>query len=114
MQINIKLSNSYLREAWNYTKADFELLNNKIEAFSWDTFINDTCTIDQACINFANSFIDFCNKCIRRLKVLIRQNGKLWFNSELKYNIRLRARFRKRYFKTKNRSRSLIIQTSNE
>lgn len=34
-------------------------------------------------------------------QVLIRQNDKPWFNSELRSNIRLRDRFRKKYFKTK-------------
>ena len=62
IQINIKLSNSYCREVWNYKNADFELFNNKVEAFNWDTLINDTFTVDQACTNFTNRYTDFCNK----------------------------------------------------
>ena len=35
-------------------------------------------------------------------RVLIKPNDKPWFNSELRYNIRLRDRLRKRFFKSKS------------
>ena len=101
IQINIKLSNSCYREFWNYKNADFELLNNRIKVFNWDTLINNTRTADKACIIYTNRFIDFCNECISRRKVSIRQNDKPWLNSELRCNIRLRDRLRKGYCKTK-------------
>ena len=101
IQINIKLSNSYYREVWNYKNPDFKLINNKVEAFNRDTLIKDTSTFDQACVFFTNRFIDLCNKCISRRNVLRRQNDKLWFTPEQRYNTKLRDRLRKRYLKIK-------------
>ena len=43
----------------------------------------------------------YCKECIPCRKVLIRQNDKPWFNSDLRHNLRIRDRLRKRYFKTK-------------
>ena len=100
----MNLTNSYFREVWNYKNADFNLLNNLIEAFNWDTIINETRSVNQACENFTDLFLKFCKECIPCKKVLIRQNDKPWFSSELRYNIRLRNRLRKRYFKTKRES----------
>lgn len=101
IQINLNMSNSYHREVWNYKNANYTLLNNLIEAHKWDTIINDTSTIDQACKSFTDIFLTFCKECIPCKKVLIRQNDKPWFSTELRYNIRLRDRLRKRYFRTK-------------
>lgn len=101
VKIDLNLSNSYYREVWNYKNADIGKLNNMISMHNWDAVINDTSTVDQACINFTNLFMKFCTECIPSKKVLIRQNDKPWFNSELRYNIKLRDRLRKRYFKLK-------------
>ena len=104
IQIGINLSNSYFREIWNYKTADFNSLNNLIQNFDWGTIINETFSVDQAFENFTNKFLKFCDECIPRKKVLIRQNDKPWFSSELRYNIKLRDRFRKTYFKSKRDS----------
>ena len=104
IQISINLSNSYFREIWNYKSADFNSLNNLIQNFDWGTIINETFSVDQACENFTNKFLKFCDECIPRKKVLIRQNDKPWFSSELRYNIKLRDRLRKTYFKSKRDS----------
>ena len=92
----MNLTNSYFREVWNYKNADFNLLNNLIEAINWDTIINETRSVDQACESFTDLFLKFCKERIPCKNVLIRQNDKPWFSSELRYNIRLRDRLRKR------------------
>ena len=104
IQISTNLSNSYFREIWNYKTADFNSLNNLIQNFDWGTIINETFSVDQACENFTIFFFKFCDECIPRKKVLIRQNDKPWFSSELRYNIKLRDRLRKTYFKSKRHS----------
>ena len=86
------------------------MLNIKIESFNWDTIINDTCSVDQACLNFTEYFLKRCKECIPRQKVLIRQNDRPWFNSELRYNIRLRDRLRKRYFKTRRDAHRILYK----
>ena len=96
------MSNSYYRDIWNYKNADYDKLNNFIFQFDWDSVINDNVTVDDACNKFTSIFFEFCKECIPRKKVLIRPNDKPWFNSELRYNIRLRDRLRKKAFKTNN------------
>ena len=61
-------------------------------------------TKGDACINFTDVFLKFCKECILCQKVLIRQNDKPWFNSEISHNIRLRDKLRKSFFKTKRES----------
>ena len=104
IQISINLSNSYFREIMNYKTADLNSLNNLIQNFDWGTIINETFSVDQACKNFTNKFLKICDECIPRKKVLIRQNDKPWFSSELRYNTKLRDRLRKTYFKSKRDS----------
>ena len=57
-------------------------------------------TADEACVKFTNTFSNFCKSCVPSKKVLIRPNGKPWFTSELRYNIRLRDRLRNRAYQT--------------
>ena len=100
LKIQTDLSNSYYRDIWNYKNADNNQLNNFIFQFDWDSVINDNVTVNDACNKFTSIFFEFCKECIPRKKVLIRPNDKPWFNSELRYNIRLRDRLRKKTFKT--------------
>lgn len=100
VEINMNLSKSYYREVWNYRNADVELLNNLVENYNWDNIINDNTTVDEACMEFTNAFLQFCKRSIPRKNVLIRQNDKPWFNSELRFNIKLRDRLRKKFYKT--------------
>ena len=102
LKIQTDLSNSYYRDIWNYKNADYDKLNKCIFQFDWDSVINDNVTVDDACNKFTSIFLEFCKECIPRKKVLIRPNDKPWFNSELRYNIRLRDRLRKKAFKTNN------------
>ena len=96
VQIKTNLSTSYYRDIWNYKNADFTKLNNLISSYNWDT-MNENQSIDQNCSMFTDIFLNFCKECIPCKKVLIRPNDKPWFNSELRYNIRLRDRLRKRF-----------------
>ena len=102
VQIDTNLSTSYYREVWNYKNADFERLNNLISTYNWNIIINENFTIDQSCARFTDLFLKFCKECIPCKKVLIRQNDKPLFNSELRYNLELRDRLRKRFFKSKS------------
>ena len=75
-------------------------INNLISQYCWDSVINDSISVDQASLNFTNSYIDLCKTCIPRKRVLIRPSDKPWFSSELRYNIRLRDRLRQKALKT--------------
>ena len=100
LKIHTTLSHSYLREIWNYQNGDYSRLNTSIEQYDWDSIVNYNISVDSACKKFTDIFLSFCKECIARKKVLIRPNDKLCFNSELRCNIRLRDRLRKKALRT--------------
>jgi hypothetical protein len=51
--------------------------------------------MDENCQAFTNKFIEILKKCVPQKEVTIRQNDKVWFNSELRREIRKRDRLRK-------------------
>ena len=52
--INVSLSTFYYREVWNYKNADYTTdyttLNNLIEEFNWASIINESSSVDEACL----------------------------------------------------------------
>ena len=66
----------------------------------WDHIINDTLSVEEACTSFTETYITLCKSCIPRKKVLIRPSDRPWFTSELRYNIRLRDRLRRKALKS--------------
>ena len=100
IRINVSLSTSYYREVWNYKNADYTTLNNQIEEFNWACIINESSSVDEAYEHFSSKFMEFCKACILPKNVLIRENDKPWFTSEIRYNIRLRDRLRKLFLKS--------------
>ena len=100
IRINVNLSTSYYREVWNYKNADYTTLNNLIEELNWASIINESSSVDEACEHFFSKFMEFCKTCIPSRNVLIRENNKPWFTSEIRYNFRLRDRLRKLFLKS--------------
>ena len=92
----------YFREVWNYNNANFEELNDKIRRYNWDHVINDTLSVDEACNNFTEAYINLYKACIPRKKVLIRPSDRPWFTSELRHNIHIRDRLRRKALKSNN------------
>ena len=88
IRINVNLSTSYYREVWNYTNSDNTTLNNLIEEFNWASIINESFSVEEACEHFSSKFVEFCKACIPSRNVLIHENDKPWFTSEIRYNIR--------------------------
>ena len=95
LKIHTTLSHWYLREVWNYQNGNYTILDTSIEQYNWDSIIDDS-VVDSACEKFTDIFLSFCKECNPRKKVIIRPNDKPWFNSELRHNIRLRDRVRKK------------------
>ena len=57
-----------------------------------------------ACTKFTKAFLDISESCIPKREVTIRSNGKIWFDSFLRKEIRKRDRLRKNYLLIKNDS----------
>jgi hypothetical protein len=51
--------------------------------------------MDENCQTFTNKFIEIIKNCVPQKEVTIRLNDKVWFNSELRREIRKRDRLRK-------------------
>jgi hypothetical protein len=51
--------------------------------------------MDENCHTFTNKFIEIIKNCVPQKEVTIRLNDKVWFNSELRREIRKRDRLRK-------------------
>ena len=71
IRILIKLSHCYYREVWNYKNADYNLLNNLIEEYDWNSLFKDSISVDDACEIFTKTFLDFCKICIPSKKAMV-------------------------------------------
>ena len=76
-------------------------MKHTILEFHWDALIKRELDIDKACINFTNVILSVSEECIPRREVTIRCNDKIWFNSNIRREIRKRDRFRRKYLKLK-------------
>ena len=72
----------------------------KIRNFNWNDVINDTFSADEACNNFNEVYVNLCKSCIPRKLVVIRPSDRPWFTSELRHNIRIRDRLRRKALKS--------------
>ena len=70
----------------------------------------DSSDVDDICNKFTSLFLGFCKCCIPCKQILIRENDKPWFNSEIRYNIRLRDKLRKKSCKTKSTQDLLLYK----
>ncbi|CAG2187502.1 unnamed protein product [Mytilus edulis] len=86
---------TYKRMIWDYRNADFDKCNELIATFDWESIINAENSMDQNCKNFTNKFLEYINDCIPQKEVTIRPNDKIWFNSDLRREIRKRDRLHK-------------------
>ena len=99
LKIHTILLHSYLREVWNYQNGDYARLNNSKDTIRFGVYNNDNISIDSACEKFTDIFLSFCKE-IPRKKGIKRPNDKPWFNSELRRNIPLQDRLRKKALRT--------------
>ena len=94
-------SKSFKRLIWDYKKGDYNIMKQKSLEFDWDALIKREPDIDKACINFTNVILPVSEECIPRREVTIRCNDKIWFDSNIRREIRKRDRFRRKYLKLK-------------
>ena len=90
------------RTVYLYNKADFALMSGKISSYNWEVLNNGS--VDEACDNFTNTFLEIVNACIPYRKVLIRPDDKPWFNNEIRKLCRKRDRLKTSALKTGNLS----------
>jgi hypothetical protein len=92
---------SFTRDVWNYRRANYDLMKSKIKEVNWYELIYRATKINTACQNFTDTFMGICKLCIPSQKIIIREDDKFWFDSNLRIAIRLRDRLQRLYPKNK-------------
>ena len=87
-----ELHSSYERTVWNYKRANFELLNDKINSTDWSVLLEGS--VNDACTTFTNKLMEFLKICIPSKIVRIRPDDKPWYDSEIRKYSRKRDRMR--------------------
>jgi len=88
------------RNVWNYKRADFKLLNNKLTVIDWDLLINQSESIDIATVRFTDAFLSCVSQCIAHKDVTIRPYDKPWFDSASRKQCTIRDKWRTKALKT--------------
>ena len=97
----LNCNKTYKRLVYDYKNADFETCNECISSFNWETILSIDNSMDKNCQNFTDKFIEFIKMCVPQKEVIIRPKDKIWFNSELRKEIRKRDRLHKQARKSK-------------
>jgi hypothetical protein len=93
---------SFTRDVWNNKHANYHLMKSKIKEVNWYKLIYKVTDINTACKHFTDNFMGNCKLCIPSQKIIIREENKIWFDSNLWTVIRLRNRLRRLYLKNKS------------
>lgn len=94
IKIIISSSSTFKRRVWNYKRADFSSLNNKIQSTDW-SFLNVD-DLNTSVVNFTNTFLDLAKLCIPNTFATIRPSDRPWYNSDIRKISRKRDRLRKK------------------
>ena len=94
-----EVQSSFERKVWLYKRANFDLLSQYIDLFDWTCLLSGT--VNDACNLFTNKFLEFVEKCIPSKVILVRNDDKPRYDSEIRKYSRVRDRL-----KTKNRNDS--------
>ena len=92
---------SYKREIWYYDQIDKEKFNQRLLDTNWNNILSEDQSVDELCEIFTTTFLNFARECIPTKLVTVRNNDKPWFNGELRREIRIRDRLRKKAIKSK-------------
>ena len=77
------------------------MMKSKIKEVNWYELIYRATEINTACKNVTDTCMGICKLCISSQKIIIREDDKIWFDSNLRTAIRLRDRLRRFYLKNK-------------
>ena len=95
VKVPINCNKTFKRLVWNYKNANFDTCNELISSFAWESILSIENTMDENCKNLTSKFIEIIKQCVSQKEVTIRSKDKVWFNSELRREIRKRDRLYK-------------------
>ena len=93
---------NYKRKIWDYKRADYLLMKQKISEIHWVNLITGACDIHGAVSDFTSIFLKIASICIPTREIIIRNDDKVWFDSTLRREIRICDRFRKNFLRVKS------------
>ena len=85
-----------------YGYINYELFNKKISNFDWSCLHQGT--VNEASSLFTNIFIEFAKLCIPSKTIVVQEDDKPWYDSEIRRNSRKRDRLKKNALKTGNQN----------
>jgi hypothetical protein len=77
-------------------------MKQKISETDWVNLITGASDIHGAVSDFTSIFLNIASICIPTRELIIRNDDKVWFDSTLRREIRIRDRFRKTFLKVKS------------
>ena len=96
------VQSSFERKVWLYKRANFDLLSQYIDLFDWTCLLSGT--VNDACNLFTNKLLEFVEKCIPSKVILVRNDDKPWYDSEIRKYSRIRDRLQTKASKSKNQN----------
>ena len=90
-------SQSFQREVWIYEKTDFIKFTEKMDQVNWNELLSNLEDVDVMCETFTKTILGIAKECIPTKTVTIRGNDKPWFNGQIRKEIRIRDRLRKKF-----------------
>ena len=91
---------TFTRNVWMYKNANFELFNKKLSDFDWSCLHQGS--VNEASSLFTNIFIEFAKLCIPNKTIVVREDDKPWYDSEIRRNSRKRDRLKKKAIQSGN------------
>ena len=80
---------------------DSDKFVTKINEIDWEDKLGGFEDVDDMCEEFTKQFLNVARECIPTKHVTVRSKDKSWFTSELRKEIRIRDRLRKKVLKSK-------------
>ena len=93
------LCSVFKREIWQYDKTDLDKFRQKMDQTDWEGKLGSLNDVDDMCQEFTKLFLEIARDCIPTKTVIVRNNDKPWFSHELRKEIRIRDRLRKKVLK---------------
>ena len=91
---------TFTRIVWMYKNANFELFKKKLTEFDWSCLHQGS--VNEASSLFTNIFFEFAKLCIPSKTIVVREDDKPWYDSEIRRNSRKRDRLKKKAIQSGN------------
>jgi hypothetical protein len=108
LQITYPRDKNFTRHVWDYSKGDYNQLNQSIIDHEWDSIISDDTDINAKASIWTESFLRLCKTSIPNRNIKVKPRDLPWFTHECKCAIRNRDRLYKRFCRTRTPRNELI------